>query len=314
MNELSIIDWLLSNSRTIDNKEIPSLKKWKNLFFNQTGNWQNTVDMAISGGFISDRTAYAFASGYWSALYCLIPSLPKNKITALCNTEQGGGHPKAIKTELIPARGRDESLWMVNGSKNFVTCANEADLLLIVATTGVSSTGQNKLRLVRVDSHTPGLLIKPLEDLPFIPEISHGKLEINSIEIMDSQILPGDGYITYIKPFRTLEDLHVNAAVAAYIFRTACLYDWPRTIKEQLLALLASIKTVLKTNPLESTVHITLGGINTLFSHVLESIDPYWKLTDDKTRSQWERDKTLLNMGGKAQSQRLSTAWARYES
>ncbi|MBW1846358.1 MAG: acyl-CoA dehydrogenase family protein [Deltaproteobacteria bacterium] len=314
MSELSILDWLLSNSRVIDPKEIPSLEDWKYLFFDQATKWQSTIDMAISGSFISDRLAYAFAAGYWSALYCLIPSLPERTITALCVTEKGGNHPKAIQTELVPASGKDEPVWLLNGSKKFVTCANEADMLLIAASTGISPKGQNELRLVRVDNHTPGLLIKPIQDLPFIPEISHGELEIYNIQIAESQILPGDGYTNYIKPFRTLEDLHVTSSVLGYLFRTACLFNWPQSVKEQILAFLPGIKTISLSNPLQSTVHIVFGGISSLFSSFIKSIEPHWRLTDDKTRSQWERDKALLNISGKAQSQRLSSAWAQYES
>jgi hypothetical protein len=205
-------------------------------------------------------------------------------------------------------------MWSLNGSKKFVTCANEADLLLVAASTGISPEGQNQLRLVRIKNNIPGLAIKPIKDIPFIPEVSHGELEINNIPITESQILPGDGYTTYIKPFRTLEDLHVTAAVSGYIFRIACLFNWPQTIMEQLLALLTSAKTILKADPLKSSVHIILGGINSLFAHVIESTDPYWKLTDDVTRSQWVRDKASLNIGGKAQAQRLSSAWAQFNS
>ncbi|MCJ7771615.1 MAG: acyl-CoA dehydrogenase family protein [Desulfobacterales bacterium] len=313
MSGLSIIDWLLSNSHSIYTKELPSLSGWKDVFFNQASKWPSTVDMAISGSFISDRLAYAFAAGYWSALYGLIPSLPERQITALCVTEKDGNHPKAIKTKLTRANIGDDTIYLLNGSKKFVTCANEADLLLIAASSGMSPNGQNQIRLVCVDNHTPGLFIKPLDDLPFIPEISHGELELNNIQVTESQFLPGDGYANYIKPFRTLEDIHVTSSVLGYLFRTACLFNWPQDVKEKILALLSSIKTISLSNPLESTVHIVLGGISSLFTSLIESIEPHWELTDEKTRFRWQRDNTLLNIAGKARAQRLSTAWIYYK-
>ena len=121
MNSLSIIDWLLSNSHSIDSQELPSLADWKNSFFDLKKKWRSTVDMAIAGSFISDRLAYAFAAGYWSALYCLIPSLPEKTITSLCVTEEQGNHPKAIKTTLESTSDPEKSFWLLNGSKNFVT-------------------------------------------------------------------------------------------------------------------------------------------------------------------------------------------------
>ena len=101
MTDLSIFDWLLSNSQSISTKDIPSLEDWKSMFFKHASNWQHTIDKAIACSFISDRIAYAFASGYLSALYCLIPTLPDKTITALCVTEKEGNHPKAIHTKLI---------------------------------------------------------------------------------------------------------------------------------------------------------------------------------------------------------------------
>jgi len=314
MSDLSIIDWLLSSGNSIDTKEIPSLALWKHLFFQLTSNVQNTADMAIAGGFISDRPAYAFSAGYWSALYCLIPSLPGKTITAMCVTEKDGNHPKAIKSELSSKNQNGETIWLINGSKKFVTGANEAEVLLIAASAGTSESGQNKIRLIRVNNHIPGITIKPLKDLPFIPEISHGELEINNVQITESQILPGDGYANYIKPFRTLEDIHVTAAILGYLLRIAFLFNWPQSTKEQVLALLTGIKTIALSNPLQSVVHIILSGVSGMFSSFLNSIDLYWKLTDDKTRSQWERDKALLNIAGNAREKRLSTAWSQYES
>ena len=64
--------------------------------------------------------------------------------------------------------------------------------------------------------------------LPFVPEISHGTVAFSDVPVDSGSILPGDGYSEYIKPFRTIEDLHVFAAILGFIFRIACLFRWPR--------------------------------------------------------------------------------------
>jgi len=313
MSGLSIIDWLLSNSHFSDTQKFSSLSDWKEVFFNQSAQWQSTVDMAIAGSFISDRLSYAFAAGYWSALYNLIPSLPKRNITALCVTEKDGNHPNAIKTELKTIVKTDGSILVLNGRKVFVTCAKEADMLLIAASTGISPNGQNRLRLVCVDSHIPGLSINPLENLSFIPEISHGELNLNNIQVTESQILPGDGFTNYIKPFRTIEDIHVTSSILGHLFRIACLFHWPKSPKEQMLALLTCLKSLSFSNPLDSAVHIVLSGISGMVTSFLESIEPYWELTDNTTRSHWQRDRALLTIAVKTRAQRLSTAWTHYD-
>jgi len=313
MTDVSIFEWLLSNSKSINTKEVSSLEDWKTIFFEQESNWQHTIDKAIAGGFASDRIAYAFASGYWSALTCLIPRLPDKTISAFCVTEKEGNHPKFIHSKLKPVDDKNKSVWQLDGSKSFVTCANDAKLLLIAASVGNSINGQNKLRLVCVDGHAPGIAIKPLKDLLFIPEISHGELELNNVQIPESQILPGDGYADYVKPFRTLEDIHVTAAILGYLFRTACLFNWPQNVKSKILAFLAGIRSISFSDPLDSSLHILLGGISSLFESFIESLEPLWELTDDTTRARWNRDKRLLSIAVNAREKRLSSAWACYE-
>jgi hypothetical protein len=209
---------------------------------------------------------------------------------------------------------KNNPIWQLEGRKSFVTCANDADILLVAASTGVSLNGQNNIRLVCVDSQTHGISIKPLKHIPFIPEISHGKLELNNVQITESQILPGDGYTDYVKPFRTLEDIHVTSAILGYLFRTGCLFNWPQHVKSQILSILAMIKSVSLSNPFDNTLHILLGGISSLFESFVKSLEPYWKLTNSRTDSQWNRDKKLLTIAKKAREKRLSSAWNYYES
>src|SRR4051794_29963976 len=58
------------------------------------------IDEALLGGADADRAAYAFAAGYQAALRALVPSLPRDAMASLCATEQGGAHPKNIRTTL----------------------------------------------------------------------------------------------------------------------------------------------------------------------------------------------------------------------
>lgn len=313
MTDVSIFEYLLSTSQAISTIKINSIENWKKQFFEHSSNWNHTVDKAISCGFNSDRIAYAFTSGYWSALTCLVPTLPDKKIGALCVTEKEGNHPRSIHTKLTSVDEENKSVWQLNGSKSFVTCANDADILLVAASTGVSPKGQNNIRLVCVDSHTHGISINSLKDIPFIPEISHGELDLNKVRLSESQILPGDGYTDYIKPFRTLEDIHVTSAVLGYLFRTGCVFNWPNHVNSQILSILSGIKYVSLENPLDITLHILLGGISSIFESFVKSLDPYWKLTDSKTESRWNRDKKLLMIAGKAREKRLSSAWSHYK-
>ena len=234
MKELKILDWLLSTRGKLIETRLPTLYDWKELFVKYSSNWEEPIDCAIMGGFLGDRAAYAFASGYKTALYCLMPSLPLDRIVAFCVTEEGGAHPRAIHTKLEEVTGNSDNgiRWRMSGIKQFATMADEADAFMVAASMGIDAEGKNHIRFVLIERDAKGVTVEPMDDIPFIKELSHGVIRLENVPVGESQLLPGDGYERYIKPFRTIEDLHVLAAILGYLFRVASLYDWPRSCRE----------------------------------------------------------------------------------
>ena len=43
----------------------------------------------------------------------------------------------------------------------------------------------------------------------------------------EADLLPGDGYDIYLKPFRTIEDIHVHAALIGYLVGVARRLEAP---------------------------------------------------------------------------------------
>ncbi len=312
---LAVIDWILSQDFSIYMDPLSSITEWKSVYDKNTNDWAIPADKAMIGGFISDRVAYAFAAGYQASIQRLVPDLPSNAITAVCITEEGGAHPRMIKSSLVPvdAHSGDQSLWKLNGKKQFVTCATDADQLLVAASTGLDQDGKNQIRMVMLSREISGLTFELMKDLPFIPEISHGKITFDNVTVQKSQILAGDGYIEYIKPFRTIEDIHVSIAMLGYLFRVSCQYKWPGSFKEQIISLLVSARTLSIENPLATAVHIATGGFFSQINQLLSSVEPLWAKTDQETRNSWNRDKVLLTIADTARTRRLSAAWAHYE-
>lgn len=308
---LKIIDRLLSEKpETAD--QCGSFADWKACYYLKTASLNKTADMAVTGGFYADRVAFAFAAGYHAALQNLVPDLPKETITAFCVTEEGGGHPRMINSRLDPLPDDHASGWRLNGRKQFVTCADEAEMFLVAASTGMAPDGKNNIRIVRVKRNTPGLRINVMDDLPFVPEISHGMIELNDIALTEEQMLPGDGYTRYIKPFRTLEDLHVNAAILGYLFRIARQFKWPRPITEQILSLIVTTQTLAECDPSLPEVHIAFGGLFAQTTQLIAGLDSLWAGVSPDIHVAWKRDEALLNIAGKARAIRLDSAWQHY--
>jgi len=312
-SQLRIIDRLLTEgTQTVSDAE-KQFNVWRQSFYRQTKGWPDPLDRAVIGGFITDCVAFAFAAGYCSALQSLVPELPTDKITSFCVTEEGGAHPRAIKTRLAPVtEGRDQENTL-NGEKKYITCANEADLILAAASEGVDADGRNRIRMVKVNSRAPGVTITPMKDIHLVPEISHGMVAFNNVTIRNADLLSGDGYLNYIKPFRTIEDLHVTAAILGYLFRIACQYDWDREIKQTILCLIVTIRTLALSDPGSPAVHILTGNVLSRARELIQRIDPYWEAVDKDTRDAWNRDKALMDIAGKARLRRLETAWAFYQ-
>jgi acyl-CoA dehydrogenase len=307
---MKILDWLLSNGSRTRPAEITSFDEWRGIFKRACSDWSEPMDQAIAGGFLSDRTGYAFAAGYESALRRLVPSLPAEPIVSLCITEEKGARPSDVASSL--KKTGNEATWVINGSKKFATLAPDAERLLVAASVGTAADGKNMIRMVIVDSDAAGLDVEPMSGLGIVPEIRHGTLTLSGVMIGEDRILNGDGYADYIKPFRTIEDLYVQAAVAGYVFRAACAYGWPRTFKEEAISLLACVRALAAEHPLSPDLHIAMGGLGRQLSSLFDAAGPFWDTSDRAARDRWFRDKPLLSVASGSRARRLDNAWSRY--
>ncbi|MCU0511150.1 MAG: acyl-CoA dehydrogenase family protein [Anaerolineae bacterium] len=264
----------------------------------------NTILMAARGGFLADRAGYAFMAGYQAALRRLVPALPPQRLVALCVTETGGQHPRDLRAHLAP----HGSEYHLGGRKTFVTGAQEAEVFLVVAVEGVIEAAHKHLVLVRLERPAAGLTVTMNPPLPFIPEISHGELHLEAVRVTEADVLEGDGYTRYVKPFRTLEDVHVLAALAGYLCRLARLYGWPTAQQEDWLALLVLLNTLAHSETVTTPgVHLALAGALRQFGHLLAGVD--WSTVPAAVAQRWQRDRPLLDVAAGLRQQRTQSAW-----
>ncbi|MFD6155493.1 acyl-CoA dehydrogenase family protein [Nocardia sp. NPDC060256] len=260
------------------------------------------VDVALAAGFGADRLGYAFLSGYQEALRALIPDLSPDELVALCATEAGGGHPSAIETTLTEELGSAR----LNGTKTFATLGMLAHRLVVLASVGTDADGRNRLRATMVDVREAGVRVTNLPATPFAPEIPHAMVTLTDVAAV---VLPGDGYLDYLKPFRTIEDVHVLAAALGWLIRVARASGWSQSVLQQLLTAVAAVRGLDIDAPSSPGVHVALGGAFEYFGRLLAELDSLWASVDSVTRQRWERDRPLLAIAGRVREQRLATAW-----
>ncbi|MEZ4301349.1 MAG: acyl-CoA dehydrogenase family protein [Polyangiaceae bacterium] len=286
-----------------DPAEVSSLEAWRARHEAAVAGLEDPADRALAAGFAADRVAYAFAGGYSAALDRLtrgkLQGARAGRATSLCITEEGGGHPNAVKTALAEhADGRRT----LTGKKQWATGAPLADVLLIAASTGLDAQGRNRLALVAIDARAPGVKLEKMPDPPFAPELPHARIELDAVAVTSADVLPGDGYEVYVKPFRTIEDAHVFLALLGHLVRCARLYAGPRDFTERALASALALHAVAAMDPSAPETHLALAGALDLGRALVAQSDAALASAPPGVRARWERDRALTMVAERARS------------
>ena len=277
------------------------------------------VERSIWAGFHADRLGYAFVGGYGAALARLFehagqrqgsapslkPARPLPARVCLCATEAGGAHPRAIATHLDKRGGA----LVLNGEKTFATLASVSDELLVVASRGIEADGKNRLRVVRVKPNARGVQIIPRDTLPFAPEVPHAIVKLVDVVVENEDVLPGDGYEHWLKPFRTIEDTHVLASTVGYLSGAARAFDFGRDVMAELVSLALALVDVGARDPSAPLTHMVLAGLLASSRRLVSSLGPAWERASEEERARWQRDQPLLMVADSARAMRTETAW-----
>ena len=292
----------------VEAKPCASVAEWWPAAREIARDFERTIDQAIAGGYHADRTGWAFASGYQAALRALFPGLPDDRICALCVTEADGNTPRAIRSTLRRADGA----WRLDGAKRWTTLGPNGGLFLVAARDAEIAGERPALRVARVDSSAEGVHVEAMTATKFVPEVPHARVRFESVRLPESALLPGDGYDAYVKPFRTVEDLHVHAAVIAYLLREALRRAWPKPWIERAAALLQSMRALAAEDAASPATHIALAGALHTGDTLRVEADALWQSgAADEAAARWQRDRELLKVASSARAKRTERAWER---
>lgn len=252
-------------------------------------------ELAVAGGRLMATPGLAFLVGYQAALRALWPSAPQS-LGALCATERRSLRPADLQTRLIDLR--------LSGRKDFVTAGDAAEWLLIAARCEAPDE-HPRLSLAVVYSGEPGVTLEQLPPLAVMPDVSHGRVLLDGALC---ELLAGDGWDAYVKPFRTLEDLYVLSAMTAWLYGVGQECDWPQALRLRLLALLAGCAEVSRHNPSSAPGHVLLGGLFAQFAGLDGELDAALAAGPASWRDLWKRDKAVMDMAAGARAKRLAKA------
>ena len=281
-------------------------------------NWQactaahaSTIERAMAAGFAADRVAWAFAAGYQAALRALVPDLPDDTLAAFCVTEESGNRPRDIQTTITHCA---DGAISISGAKRWTTLGPDSTLLLVVGRevgAGASAGDRPRLRIARVPSDTPGLMLVAMPATRFVPEVPHARVMLSEARLPTGALQPGDGYDAFVKPFRTLEDTHVTAAVLAYLLREARARDWPAELRERIVATLSALVAVAADASDSPANHVALEGTLRWAHQLYDQAGPLWASAADEATARWRRDAPLFAVADTARARRAARAWER---
>ena len=266
------------------------------------GDPASTVERAILGGYAARDVGEAFRAGYLAAIARLGGSTRPGCLAA---SEEGGAHPRNIRTRLTPS-GEG---YVLDGAKTWVTLATEVEELLVVATVG-EHDGKNLLRVARVPTGREGVTLTPRSPTPFAPGIVHATAVFAGVRVAEDELFPGDGYTEYVKPFRTIEDIHVGAAMLAFLVAVAERHAFPRAVLVDLFPLLLAARVLASCDPKAPETHVALAGVFAGLSRLLgaDATTAAIETMPEHERAELRRDLPLLLIAERARALRLDAA------
>jgi alkylation response protein AidB-like acyl-CoA dehydrogenase len=284
--------------------EIASIEAFRDRHREATRDATSPFDEAVLGALAAERPGHAFASGYVAAVRALAGGAP-GAIQVLSVTERGGGHPRAIEAVAT----RDAGGFVLTGEKRWATLAPIADAILVVANVGAAEGSRRALGVLRLDPRADGVTITPMPAPPFAPEIPHAELRLDGARVAADALLPGDGWARWVKPFRTVEDVHVLAALFAFMARVARRDGLGRDLVASLAGLVASLAAVAREPADAPATHVALGGAIALGRRVIADFDAAAPALEPLTGERWARDRALFAIAERVREERLARAF-----
>ncbi len=263
--------------------------------------------LALFGGFFANSVGQAFANGYEVAIQRLLQEDTSEHVAAFCVTENKSAHPGAMSTCLSEQK---DGSYRLSGKKDFVTLALDAKYLFVAAVVGKKHDGRSDLKLVRVAVSAPGVDVCSLPELPFVPDVSHGAVVLSEVSVQPQDILDGDGYKAYVKPFRWVEDINVFTSLSAYLLKVSLEGGWPvRSVTEMVSMLMAMIN--LQTKPVDDPIaHIVMADQYERLTCWLTRYENEWARVPVLIREGWQRDRHLMKIANTARASRFNNALA----
>lgn len=302
---MDVADLVRQLQRAADAHAVPpvTLAQWRDGFRASP----DTFAGAVAAGTYAGQLAFAFAGGYQSALRQLLPTLAPDDFAALLLSEGKRQRPDELLTTLTPLGG---DKFRLDGEKSWVAGGAAADSLLVVARQGVASDGRVRTAMVLLPAHAPGVEHDARTETGFLSALPHGRARFDGVTVSVQMILPGDGWMDYARPFRTIEDIHVSAAVAAHLAVNALRRRFPDALLASVLACLSRLADCMTRDVNDAANHVLLAAAERELQQAAAQVNDLISGQDDGFARDWRANYLLVALAAPARGKRLAKALA----
>jgi acyl-CoA dehydrogenase len=268
---------------------------------------KDTLVGAVDAGARAGQLAFAFAGGYQCAIRRLLPELPPDAFVALLLSEGKRQRPDELLTTL---RAAGDGRFLLEGEKSWVMGGAAADALLVVATRGVAADGRTESAMILLPAHTAGVTHESRQDALILPALPHGRVRFSSVDVQPGMILPGDGWTRYARPFRTIEDIHVSAAIAAHLAVHAIRREFPPALLATLAACILRLQDCTRADASDTVAHLLLAAAERELQQACVQANELLKQDDDAFARDWRANAAIVGLAIPARQKRLEKALA----
>ena len=265
------------------------------------------LDRALLASTRADRLAWAFLEAYQAAIRGrFAPDAPDGALGSFLANESGRRMVE-IDTRLT----RDGDALRLDGAKSWcLRAADPFDLYVLARAAEGPPSGPGSLVVVAVRSDAPGVSLAPGLAQRVVPELPHASARFDAVAIAPDDLLPGDGYGDYARPFRLDEDRALAACTLAWLLGEAARRDWPDAWRQRALAAVVMLRNACGPDAAPQTELLAAGAVQ-LAGGLLDEADAHWAAApgDDAGLARWRRDRALLDGGRGVREARARSAW-----
>ncbi len=263
---------------------------------------------AVSGALQADRLAWAFFCGYQGAIQSAFPTQARHsQVGAYCVNESN----RKI-TEIATVIHREDRGMLLSGSKSWVLSEIPGLSLFVLAKIGNGPTaGPGSMTVVFIPADSTGVSRGDTRLQPMVPELAHGSVEFDSVRLEEAQVIEGDGYSDFAKPFRLKEDLFVTSSALAYLLGEARAGKWSTSWCQRCISAMSMLGQCTDLDPASSATHIVAAGALSFSGELIRESEGLWTSGQVECLNRWKRDMPILGLGKEAGRMRIATSWER---